>query len=290
MADMNDILSSVSGLRALPATVLKVTAMITSNTASSAELEQVIRHDEALSMAVLRAANSVRFGRPGKSFTLREGITRLGMRTLRQIILEQQTMGMFASAGTAFDLQRGALWRSAVGGALAAELLAKRARFDEGDVCFVCSLLRDVGKLAFDARFRGDYLRQVAPHIRPDRTFTEAERKAFGFDHAQLGAELARRWKLPDRIVNAIAFHHDPPSNPDAHDTLHDIVHASDIITLWAGLAVGVDGLQYRLAEHVRTGLDLELHTAEQLIAEIWTGVREAESMVGGARATGVAA
>lgn len=287
---MNDILGSVSGLRAIPATVLKITAMITSNTASSAELEQVIRHDEALSMAVLRAANSVRFGRPGKSFTLREGITRLGMRTLRQIILEQQTMGMFANAGAAFDLQRGALWRSAVGGALAAELLAKRARSDEGDVCFVCSLLRDVGKLAFDARFRGDYLRQVTPHIRPDRTFLEAEREAFGFDHAQLGAELARRWRLPDRIVESIAFHHDPPSSPDARDTLYDIVHASDIITLWAGLAVGVDGLQYRLAEHVRTGLDLELHTTERMIAEIWTGVHEAESMVGGMRSAGVAA
>ena len=51
---------------------------------------------------------------------------------------------MFASAGAAYGLQRGALWRSAVGGAITAEALARRARFDSPDLAFLCALFRDI--------------------------------------------------------------------------------------------------------------------------------------------------
>ena len=37
----------------------------------------------------------------------------------------------------------------------------------------------------------------------------QAERQVLGFDHAELGAALARNWHLPDILVNCIGFHHD---------------------------------------------------------------------------------
>jgi HD-like signal output (HDOD) protein len=280
MADMNYILDGIDGIAALPQTVLEVTAMLSGPGASAAELEQVARRDEALSMTILRWANSALHGRPGRTFTLRESIARLGNATLLKIVLQQKTSAMFARAGTAYDLQRGALWRSAVGGALAAESIGRRAGFESPDLGFLCALLRDIGKLALDAHFGGAYMDLVTRHTRPERTFVEAERAAFGFDHASLGAELAARWGLPDRIADAIAFHHDPPPPGPSHDTLFDIVHAADIISLWAGLAIGFDGLQYRLADHVRTGLDLSRPAAERLVAETWAGLRRTEAMM----------
>jgi HD-like signal output (HDOD) protein len=287
---MNTILAGLGSLKALPGTIARVVAMIGDHNASITQIEQAVKTDEALALTILRIANSVRYGRPGKSFTLKEGISRLGLRTLEQIVLEQQSTGMFYNAGLAYSLQRGALWRSAVGGAICAESIARRCGFESPDMCFVCGLLRDVGKLAFEASYAHGYADMVLDQTRPDRTFLEAERAAFGFDHAQLGAALATRWGLPRRIADAIGFHHDPPAGPPTHDRLFDIVHAADIVTLWAGLAVGVDGLQYRLAEHVRTGLELDRHKAELLIAEAWTAVREAEADVLPPRAAGATA
>jgi len=280
MANMNEILSGLDGLAALPQNVLRITSMLSGGKASASDLEQVARHDEALTVTILRWANSVAYGRPGCTFTLRESIARLGNSTMLKIVLEQKTSAMFAGAGAAYGLQRGALWRSAVGGAITADALARRAKFDSPDLAFLCALLRDVGKLAFDAHFGPKYLGLVEHHIRPDRTFIDAERAAFGFDHAQLGAELASRWRLPERISECIAMHHNPPAAEPAHDVLFDIVHAGDIIGLWAGLAIGCDGMQYKLAAHVRVGLDLSRPAAEGLIASTWDKLRQTESIM----------
>jgi len=280
MANMNDILSALDGLAALPQTVLRITSMLSGGKASAAELEQAARNDEALTLTIMRWANSAAFGRPGCSFTLRQSIARLGNSTLLKIVLEQKTSAMFAGAGAAYGLQRGALWRSAVGGAITAEALARRANFDSPDLAFLCALLRDIGKLAFDAYYGPEYLGLVERHVRPDRTFVDAERAAFGFDHAMLGAELAARWQLPERIAECITFHHNPPAVAPAQDVLFDIVHAADIIGLWAGLAIGCDGMQYKLAEHVRVGLDLSRPAVEELIACTWNKLRQTESIM----------
>jgi HD-like signal output (HDOD) protein len=37
----------------------------------------------------------------------------------------------------------------------------------------------------------------------------QAEREIIGFDHAQVGGELARQWKLPPMLEECVEFHHD---------------------------------------------------------------------------------
>ncbi|MCH8344360.1 MAG: HDOD domain-containing protein [Planctomycetes bacterium] len=280
MAAVADILESVDRLPALPSTVIRLTAMLTDDQADLGEIEEVARHDEALSMAILRFANSALYGRAGREFNLRQSIVRLGGKMLLRIALEQQASKLFESAGEAYGLRRGALWRGSVGGAFAAEEMAKKHAFPDVDLCFLCGLLRDVGKLVMDAHYGADYLPMVSPHIAPGRTAVEGERAAFGADHAQIGAELALRWRLPQRIADAIRYHHEPPAEEPDHDLLFDIVHAGDIICLWAGLAIGHDGLQYKLAPHVRKGLGLGRREAELDITITWGRLRELEEMM----------
>jgi HD-like signal output (HDOD) protein len=38
----------------------------------------------------------------------------------------------------------------------------------------------------------------------------EAERAMFGTDHAEVGAALLEEWKMPKRVVDLVAFHHQP--------------------------------------------------------------------------------
>jgi HD-like signal output (HDOD) protein len=37
---------------------------------------------------------------------------------------------------------------------------------------------------------------------------SESEKKILGFDHAQTGSALAKKWNLPWKTVNMIAYHH----------------------------------------------------------------------------------
>lgn len=281
MALLNDILAGMNTAAAASQVVLRLVSMMgQGGNACASEIENIVCHDEMLSMTILRYGNSARHGRPGSSFTVKESIVRLGNSELLRIVLKQKTADIFNGAGAAYDLHRGALWRSAVGGAIAAESLARRTNFESPDMAFLCGLVRDIGKVAFDHHFGPQYISHVAPHMSADRTFDDAERLAFGFDHAELGAALAIEWNLPARIADAIRHHHDPPAPGDAHDVLFDLVHAADIISLWAGLAIGYDGMQYRLAEHVRESLHLNRPLAERLIAHSWEKLRESESLM----------
>ena len=71
-----------------------------------------------------------------------------------------------------------------------------------------------------------------------------------------------------------------PPAAAPLHDLLFDLVHASDVLCLWAGLAVGHDGLQYKLAEHVRLGLDLSRPAVEQALMDTWATLRQTETLM----------
>lgn len=280
MASMNDILS-MPRLPAMPATLARAIPILLDPASDWAALERVVRNDPALTAAILRLANSAIYGSPGKHFDLRPSMTRLGRDILRRFLLEQQVAGVVNGDNAAFGLQVGALWRSSLAGALAAEDLAKDNNFPEPALAFVAALLRDIGKLALNVRYADAYPSLIARHAKPGLSHAQAERAALGFDHAQLGAALARKWNLPERIAAAIEFHHEPPPPGTNHDTLFDIVHAADTIARWAGLGIGNDGLEYRLSEHVRQGLALDRKTAELDIALLWTQLCEAEESFG---------
>ena len=288
--NIQDVVRAAEQLSAMPASLLRVAAMLGSGRASIDEIAPIIRSDEVLAAAVLRRANSVSFAGAAGTFDLRQSIVRLGTRNLMHLIMELKASQGLANAGRAFGLRRGAMWRGAVGGAVAAEILARRSSDTDRDLCYVCSLLRDIGKLALEAYFRDGYLAFIEPHASPSRTFVECERLAIGFDHAQVGAALAARWGLPERVCAIIRRHHEPAPPGPGHDDAADIVHASDALCMWAGLAVGDDGLAYTIAPHVRGRLRLDRHTVEGEVAEVWMLVRQIELSLTTPPAQGVSA
>jgi putative nucleotidyltransferase with HDIG domain len=289
MASMNDILS-IDKLPALPAALAQAIPLLLDPDSNWASIEAVIRRDEALTLAVLRLANSAMYGGSARQYDLRQALARLGRVAVRRCLLEQQVSRIVGDEVAAFDLQRGALWRSALAGAIAAEQLAQEHKFPEPALAFVCALLRDIGKLAINVKYGADYLKLISAHATEGRSFTEAEDAALGFNHAQVGAELARRWHLPERVAQAIECHHQPPPEGPGHDVLFDIVHAADLVCRWAGCGVGIDGMNYPLAEHVRLSLSLDRPTAEREIAFVWEQVQLAEDAMNQSGKQGVAA
>lgn len=283
MAGMNRLLEGADRLRPMPVTAARVIEILSSSEPDLNEVAEIVRLDDALSIGVLRLANSVKFGVPGREFNLREATVRLGVRSLSRIVLQQQVSTVLSGDVRAFGLRRGALWRGALAGAFAAEKLASVHAPQVHEQSFVCALLRDIGKLVLDIKYGAEYERLVAEHLTPNTTFDQAERAAFGADHAEVGAALAEHWKLPSCVSDAIRYHHAPPT-PDKpeHNVLFDIVHGADTLCLWAGLAVGSDGLQYCFAPHVRESLGLTRSEAETEISRMWESLRAAEESLKG--------
>jgi HD-like signal output (HDOD) protein len=271
MAGMNDILRHVDDLPAFPAVVARAASMLTSPDSTLADVERIVKQDEALAAAVLKRGNSARFGAAGRTFNLHQSLGRIGRAAAMELIMNMKLSSFMERGGEAYGLRRRALWQGSLFGAIAAEQIARGIGKADPGVAYLCGLMRDVGKLAIDC---------YCMHHRPDlftlsstepRPFIDCERQALGVDHSEVGAALAERWELPAPVAEAIRFHHEPPSFDDPrHSDLFDIVHAADILCLGTGLGVGNDGLRYRLATHVRQAILPTHHAAAEYTAASW--------------------
>ncbi|MFM1869178.1 MAG: hypothetical protein RL591_2586 [Planctomycetota bacterium] len=274
MATLNEAIASLDRLPALPSTSVRLVAMLAGGATNVClrDVEQIVRQDESITASILRLANSAAFGVPGRSFSIGDAVRRLGTRTLAKIALETQVSGRLANAGVSYGLRRGALSESALGGAIAAETLARRYRVDP-ELAFVAALLRDIGKLAIDAIAGPDALEAIAAQA-DARPFLAYERETLGADHAELGALLCERWGMPLEIVRAVRGHHEPPSNPA--DPVTDVVHAADCVARWAGLGLGCDGLLYPFNAEARERLGASRDELEALVADVHSALTPA--------------
>ena len=142
-----------------------------------------------------------------------------------------------------YDLGRGDLWRHSIGVAAGARLVAEKYGPQVAEEAYHAGLLCDIGKLAFEVLLRNVDTNAAQWQGRP---FSEIEKTYFGIDHATLGAELARRWRLPASLVDAIAYHHQPSAAADGA-VLASAVHIADAAIMMLGIGIGRDGLQYAL-------------------------------------------
>jgi putative nucleotidyltransferase with HDIG domain len=223
------------------------------------DLLDTIDHDPALTARILRTANSPFFAQTRSVTSVGRAVLVLGMTMVRNL-----TLGLTVWDATASSVapQHGhTLWAHSVAVAHAAQHLALRTRSCAGPDAFTAGLLHDVGKLVLAKQFPDAYrpilVRTAATPVPPD-----LERAAVGLDHAEVGALLFDRWRLPKVLVDAVVHHHDAHLVPG----LPGVVAAADTL-LSCGPADHDDALT-RAAE---AGVD----------AALWEELREAVSRSG---------
>ena len=62
---------------------------------------------------------------------------------------------------------------------------------------------------------------------RPGRAVSlQAETEVLGVNHAELGGRIAGQWKLPERLMNGVTFHHTPDAGGDV---VCDVVYLANV-------------------------------------------------------------
>lgn len=232
---LQDVETAITALPGLSTVILEVLQTIDTGTAEVNVLERLINKDHGLAARILQIANSPFYGMCGQIDTVKDACILLGVHTLRHLTLACGVMDRFpADAGGDFD--RRSLWRHAVAVGVAARTLATHCRHD-ADQAFTAGLLHDLGKLALDSCFPVQYAAVQRYRETHDCALLPAEIALLGFDHSNVGARLATRWRLPAVTCAAIGGHHAPDLAPAP---LTDLVHLADVVC--RGLAVGDKG------------------------------------------------
>jgi putative nucleotidyltransferase with HDIG domain len=237
------LLSSLGDLPPMPEVAQKVLTMIRNPRSNMAEISQLLSLDQSLAVLVLRWANSAYYGLRQPVSTVNQAVVVLGQQAIRNVILASTVASLMDRPVLGYGLEKGDLWQHSIAVAGAAREIAKNKGFEIAEEAYTAGLLADIGKLAFESLLRDTDLSALEWQ---GRAFSDLEGEFFGIDHARLGAELARRWNLPTRLLDAIEYHHSPEHSKEGY-ALAYAVHLADFTIMVLGLGIGRDGLQYQL-------------------------------------------
>jgi HD-like signal output (HDOD) protein len=177
-------------------------------------ITRVVQQDPAMAGKLLQVVNSAFFTASSTVKDLRTAVVRLGMKTLRNLVLG---VGAFDAAGLKVGpevLSVDALQRFSL---RVARLASRVAAREDADEAFMAGLVCDIGQLVLATTAPATLLEVRAAEKRGIK-LQAAEYALLGVTHAEIGAFLLGVWGLPFRIVEAVANHHTPERN--AHDRL----------------------------------------------------------------------
>ncbi|NJD08748.1 MAG: HDOD domain-containing protein [Methylococcaceae bacterium] len=196
-----DLLGGDIRLVSLPSIVAELNLMVA--TGSSRDIGNLIAKDAALTARLLRIANSGFYGQSGNIRNLQQAIALVGTRELVNLVMATVAASRFAAIRQ--DLvDMDSFGQRAAYMSVAADTLGHLGRAQEKSWLFVAGLLHDIGSLVlYSVRPSDSQEILLRSSGSPDRV-AELEHERYGFTFADVGAALARRWKLPDAVPHLI--------------------------------------------------------------------------------------
>jgi diguanylate cyclase (GGDEF)-like protein len=226
MKNIRILISEKIRLPSPPVIAIKILELVRKDDFSFRDIAQIIETDPALVAKILKLANSPYYGLTRKVNNIEMAVSILGTHAVKNIALSFVICAELKSnedKGFDFDL----FWRRAITAAVAAELTASLVGLKSQDI-FVTALLQDIGIIALHASCPGEYQLAMKENLASQKPLYIIERRFFGFDHQELGAELLSNWRLPEEIYIPIRHHHQNTPLPDQYRKQTEILKLSD--------------------------------------------------------------
>jgi HD-like signal output (HDOD) protein len=208
---LQTMLSNFEELPTIPDILFQILKILDDPDSGSKELAEVVRLDAPLTARILRLANSPYYSARGDMVDIHRCIAALGYRTIRQVAIcvSVATSLVSAAAKARGQVDYRELWRHSVATGAIAKHLADMAGYPDSEEVFTAGLLHDLGKFVFEIFSPATYGNVIASRKINGQTLVEAERDAFGFDHALLGEAFGFSWRFPEILHLCFGHHHD---------------------------------------------------------------------------------
>jgi len=204
--ELQSLIDQPGKLPTIPKVGQQLIASFSSDEVSVTDIAAQLAADPALSAKLLRLANSAYFHVSRSIGTVDAALQMLGFVMVRNLVLGNSVAGAFKHI-KGIDLPQ--FWRYNLFTACSARWLAHRGDFNS-DMVFTVGLMHGIGQLQMHAVMP----QAMAPLDKQlgvlDAGRAQLEVETFGFNYAQVSAELARVWNFPPALTEALRHVADP--------------------------------------------------------------------------------
>jgi len=278
-ASVGKLLDRIEGLPVLPVVAVKLLEITEDELSSAKDVASLIESDPSLTAKTLKMANSPVYRKSGDIGTIPDAVRFIGFNAVKSTVLTLSVMGLFDARrdGNSFDPD--AFWLHSLACGVCCRDLSTQTRSGSSFVeeSFVCGMLHDVGKILLFQYLPEEWEQVMQVADRNKMSVAEAERTVLGVDHASVGSELLRRWKIPEHICDAISLHHGAPEKSGTVDLtrkLTGIVLLSNAVAHVQKIGSGGDEAPRLISDEMRTPLSLSREDvgqiAEGLTEKVW--------------------
>lgn len=194
------ILAKAENIPPLPDLAQQLIAITRRDSATISDVTGKIKMDQGMSSRVLKLINSPFYGVRQEVSSIDRATVLLGFNSVKNIAMAlsidqyfQKSFGMYGYTGKA-------IWLHSYKTACLAQEIAKDAGCDP-ESHYMGGLMHDIGKIV------------MADFLVKEVKYPEDERKQIGFDHAEIGAVILKKWSVIPRICDAVKNHHNPFPN-----------------------------------------------------------------------------
>lgn len=236
---VHELISQNTRLVSLPEIVHRINSLINDPAASATDIAKTIGQDPALTARLLKIANSPLYSLNHKIDSLTDAVNLLGTRQLRDLVIANAVIQRFGKASSnAMDIET--FWCHSITTGIAARVIATELRLNNTERFFIAGLLHDIGKMIMALLLPNECIVLRKTLARPGTDINTSEQQLFGFNHAQVGAELLRAWNFPDSLIEACMCHHQP-EQAKKYSQEATIVHIANVIANNLQTAISLD-------------------------------------------------
>lgn len=197
-------------LPTFPQVAAKLLEVSKNDTASLEAVAKIVGTDPGISIRVLELVNSAFYGLKRKVTTLSDAVVILGLDEIKKLALSMAIFEKIFKTGQTKAFNRLLFWRHSLAVAVLSMKIAQRIEYPNPEEAYTAGLLHDVGKIFLDLQGHRDYGEFIKKSSESTDLLIEKERSEIGLGHDDIGAFFCTRWQLPENLVLAVKYHHQP--------------------------------------------------------------------------------
>ena len=215
--NIDDLVSKIEELPPLPSVASQIIGLLSDPNCSPEELETLIGQDQALVAKLIKVSNSVLFGGYQKVASLQRALTRLGVRTVKNLVLAASAHNFFPQNNSRIGIWSQILWHHSVECGMAARRIAMHVGYNDPEEAFVGGVVHDIGKLIIMLKLSDKFQQIQRLKEKNNLADIEIEKQVIGYDHQAIGEILLKKWNMPATIQTCVRYHHNGHTESQSH-------------------------------------------------------------------------